>query len=138
MSQETRRRLDLRLPRPEQFKRRGQQNQQSMLKSTMPGMQIGSERTRISMCLLLTLGDVASDSKSCNLQVLDELERGVDIQSKRILSEEIIPLMRHMKPSLYLITHSFGRSTGPMDSKLVVTKQNQQTTYRLYLPPQTQ
>lgn len=88
----------------------------------------GSERTRISMCLLLTLGDVASDSKSCNLQVLDELERGVDIQSKRILSEEIIPLMRHMKPSLYLITHSLDVPPDQCDSKLVVTKQNQQTT----------
>lgn len=88
----------------------------------------GSERTRISMCLLLTLGDVASDSKSCNLQVLDELERGVDIQSKRILSEEIIPLMRHMKPSLFLITHSLDVPSDQCDSKLVVTKQNQQTT----------
>ena len=88
----------------------------------------GSERTRISMCLLLTLGDVAADSKSCNLQVLDELERGVDVQSKRILSEEIIPLIRHMKPSLFLITHSLDVPADQCDSKLIVTKQNQQTT----------
>ena len=88
----------------------------------------GSERTRISMCLLLTLGDVASSAKSCNLQVLDELERGVDTQSKRLIAEEIVTLMRNSKPSLYLITHSLDISPDQCDAKLMVVKEHQRTT----------
>ena len=101
----------------------------------------GSERTRISMCLLLTLGDIASQEKSCNLQVLDELERGVDTPSKRIIAEDVVQMLRYMKPSLFLITHSLDIPQSACDSKLTVTKKDQQTTTeftQLRRPQQTQ
>lgn len=87
----------------------------------------GSERTRISCALMLTMSDVASSEKQCNLLVLDELERGLDVASRQIMSEEVIPLLKHKKPSLFLITHSLAVEPTVFDSELVVTKKNQQS-----------
>lgn len=88
----------------------------------------GSERTRISCALMLTMSDVASSEKQCNLLVLDELERGLDAASRQIMSEEVIPLLKHKKPSLFLITHSLEVEPTVFDSELVVSKKNQQST----------
>lgn len=88
----------------------------------------GSERTRISCALMLTMSDVASSEKQCNLLVLDELERGLDPLSRQIMSEEVIPLLKHKKPSLFLITHSLEVEPTVFDHELVITKQNQQST----------
>lgn len=90
----------------------------------------GSERTRISCALMLTMADVASDEKQCNLLVLDELERGLDKPSRRIMSEEIIPLLKHKKPSLFLITHSLDVDREHVDSYMTITKKNQQSTVK--------
>lgn len=85
----------------------------------------GSERTRISGALMLTMADVASSDKQCNLLVLDELERGLDKQSRQIMAEEVIPLLKNKKPSLFLITHSLAVDESNFDAKLVITKKNQ-------------
>lgn len=90
----------------------------------------GSERTRISCALMLTMADVASDEKQCNLLVLDELERGLDKPSRRIMSDEIIPLLKHKKPSLFLITHSLDVDREHVDSYMTITKKNQQSTIK--------
>ena len=94
----------------------------------------GSERTRISCALMLTMSDVASSEKSCNLLVLDELERGLDKQSRQIMSEEVIPLLKHKKPSLFLITHSLEIDQGVFDHDLIITKKNQQSSTRFAVP----
>lgn len=87
----------------------------------------GSERTRISCALMLTMADVASSEKQCNLLVLDELERGLDRPSRRIMSEEIIPLLKHKKPSLFLITHSLDVDREHVNSYLTIVKKNQRS-----------
>lgn len=88
----------------------------------------GSERTRISMCLLLTLGDVAASEKSCNLQVFDELERGMDAQSKRILTEDVLPLLAHQKPSLFVIAHTLDIPRQDVNAELQLLRKHEQTT----------
>ena len=90
----------------------------------------GSERTRISGALMLTMADVASSEKQCNLLVLDELERGLDAQSRDIMADEIIPLLKNKKPSLFLITHSLDVDPSNWDAELMIVKKNQQSTIK--------
>lgn len=88
----------------------------------------GSERTRISCALMLTMADVASSEKQCNLMVLDELERGLDAQSRQNMSEDVITLLKHKKPSLFLITHSLNIDPTNFDAELRITKKHQMSS----------
>lgn len=77
---------------------------------------------------MLTMADVASSEKQCNLMVLDELERGLDAQSRQNMSEDVITLLKHKKPSLFLITHSLNIDPTNFDAELRITKKHQMSS----------
>jgi DNA repair exonuclease SbcCD ATPase subunit len=88
----------------------------------------GSERTRISMCLMLTLADVAFANKRCNLMVWDEFEGGLDKVSRDILADEVIPILSKKFPSIYVTTHRLGIGRENINAELTITRKDNKSS----------
>jgi ABC-type nitrate/sulfonate/bicarbonate transport system ATPase subunit len=73
---------------------------------------------------MLCLADIASSEKKCNLMVFDEFEAGLDNVSKKIMAEDMIPLLHKRVPSMYLITHNLDIPESEFDGSLKVIREN--------------
>lgn len=82
----------------------------------------GGERSRMAICLMLTMAELTSREKRANFQVLDEVDRHLDPYSQRLMSEILIQSLRKIKPSLFLISHSTFVDPKTFDRRMIVTK----------------
>jgi DNA repair exonuclease SbcCD ATPase subunit len=82
----------------------------------------GGERSRMAICLMLTMAELTSREKRANFQVLDEVDRHLDPHSQRLMADILIQSLRKIKPSLFLISHSTFVDPKTFDRRLIVTK----------------
>lgn len=82
----------------------------------------GGEKSRLAVCLMLTMSELVAKEKRSNLLVLDEVDRGLDPYAQRLMAEIFIPKMRKKKSGLFVISHSQVIDPNSFDRKLVVTK----------------
>jgi len=82
----------------------------------------GGEKSRLAVCLMLTMAELTARDKRANFLVLDEVDRHLDPYAQRLMAEILIPSLRRIKPSLYLISHSTFVDANKFDARMVVTK----------------
>ena len=88
----------------------------------------GGERSRMAVCLMLTMSELVSYEKRTNFLVLDEVDRHMDTYAQRLMAELLIPLMRKRKSGLFVISHSTLIDPKKFDQTMVVTKRQNNST----------
>jgi DNA repair exonuclease SbcCD ATPase subunit len=89
----------------------------------------GGERSRLAVCLMLTMSELVAREKRSNLLVLDEADRSLDPYGQRLLAGIFIPLMRKRKDGLFVISHSQEIDPKTFDRTLTVTKEKNGVTH---------
>lgn len=87
----------------------------------------GGEKTRLAICVMLTLLDIVADDRKSNMLVLDETDRHMDRNSLHLMADTVIPLLRGRVPSLYVISHQLPLNRADFDHEMVVTKKNERS-----------
>lgn len=83
----------------------------------------GGERSRLAICLMLTMSELVAREKRSNLLVLDEADRSLDPYGQKLMAHLFIPMMRKHKDGLFVISHSQVIEPQKFDKKLVITKE---------------
>ena len=83
----------------------------------------GGERSRLAVCVMLTMSELVAREKRSNLLVLDEADRSLDPHGQKLMAHLFIPMMRKHKDGLFVISHSQVIDPKKFDRKLVVTKE---------------
>lgn len=88
----------------------------------------GGERSRMAVCLMLTMSELVSRDKRTNFLVLDEVDRHLDPYAQRLMADLLIPMMRSRKEGLFVISHSTLIDTKKFDRSMIVTKRKNNVT----------
>lgn len=92
----------------------------------------GGEKARFTLALVFSLDDLTSPNQRCNFKVLDEVDAKLDDKGKRILLERFIPILKSKCDTLFIVSHDKEvRDSNIFDKKLIVTKENAESTIKL-------
>lgn len=92
----------------------------------------GGEKARFTLALVFSLDDLTSPNQRCNFKVLDEVDAKLDEKGKRILLERFIPILKSKCDTLFIVSHDKEvRDSNIFDQKLIVTKENAESTIKL-------
>lgn len=92
----------------------------------------GGEKARFTLALVFSLDDLTSPNQRCNFKVLDEVDAKLDDKGKRILLERFIPILKSKCDTLFIVSHDKEvRDSNIFDKKLIVTKENAESTVKL-------
>ena len=92
----------------------------------------GGEKARFTLALVFSLDDLTSPNQRCNFKVLDEVDAKLDEKGKRILLERFIPILKSKCDTLFIVSHDKEvRDSNIFDKKLIVTKENAESTIKL-------
>lgn len=92
----------------------------------------GGEKARFTLALVFSLDDLTSPNQRCNFKVLDEVDAKLDEKGKRILLERFIPILKSKCDTLFIVSHDKEvRDSNIFDKKLIVTKENSESTVKL-------
>lgn len=90
----------------------------------------GGEQSKLAICIMLTLIDIVADERKCNIAILDEVDRHMDKNALRLMSEHLIRNLAARRSSIYLVSHQIPLSSD-FDKELVVTKHRACSTIEL-------
>lgn len=81
----------------------------------------GGEESKLAICIMLTLIDIVAEERKCNVLILDEVDRHMDKNGLRLMSDVLIPNLAARRSSIYMVSHQIPISSD-FDKELVVTK----------------
>lgn len=81
----------------------------------------GGEQSKLAICIMLTLIDIVSDERKCNVAILDEVDRHMDKNALRLMSDHLIRNLAARRSSIFLVSHQIPLSSE-FSKELTVTK----------------